>query len=262
MKNQKISFNKRQLSFNNFPNELKEKILICVGSEFHHLLMTVSRDWYHIINDYRRRNKMPHTRKININKFYPYSTNYIDWSIKNNLSPVLICSQIIKKCSIDIIKWFTIKYRKIICDHFNTDKGNVILKMIIQINNLDIFKWIYECVIWGPDKEVIARDGNISAVNYIKGCVIQEHRLDILRYLLADVRISFDIRNFIQAIQFKFTEGVKLLHKEEYCDDPLIMDLAFAYFTNIETIQWMENNHYIYNIMNYREYMIRQLPVI
>jgi len=252
---------KQPFSFNNFPYELKEKLLCSAGPDFHHVFMSVSRDWYNILSDYRRRHKMSHVRKININTFYPYSIDYMVWSIdKSNLSPAMIYKQIIKKGSIDIIKWFTMKYNKIIEDEIHVFLArrvgwNIenIIKIIIQRNNLDIFKWIYENFVWSGNKTVCG-----EVLRYVKNFCIEQHKTILLKYLLSDHRISFNKCHFMSAIQEKFTEGVKLLHKEHYCNDGYMMNIAFAYNTNIETVQWLKSMNYIYKDADYEEYLSRQ----
>ena len=253
---------KQPFSFNNFPYELKEKLLCSAGPEFHYVFMSVSRDWYNILSDYRRRHKMSQVRKININTFYPYSIDYMVWSIdKSNLSPAMIYKQIIKKGSTDIIKWFTMKYNKIIEDEIHVFLArrvgwNIenIIYIIIQRNNLDIFKWIYENFVWSGNKTVCG-----EVLRYVKNFCIEQHKTILLKYLLSDHRISFNKCHFMSAIQEKFTEGVKLLHKEHYCNDGYMMNIAFAYNTNIETVQWLKSMNYIYKDADYEEYLSRQL---
>ena len=253
---------KQPFSFNNFPDEVKEMILCSAGPDFHHVFMSVSRDWHNIISGYRRRHKMPHVRKLNINTFYPYSIDYMVWSIdKNNLSPAMMYKQIIKKGSIDIIKWFTMKYNKIIEDEIHVflahemewNKENIIT-IITQRNNLDIFKWIYENFVWGKRETVCG-----EVMRYVKNCCIEQHKTILLKYLLSDHRITFNKCHFMSAIHEKFTEGVKLLHKEYYYNDVYMMNIAFAYNTNIETVQWLISKNYICNDAYYSEYLSRQL---
>ena len=260
MENEPVITANEPFSFNNFPNELKEKILCSAGPEFHNVFMSVSRDWYHIISDYRRRNKMTHTRKININTFYPYSIQYMRWCIRNNLSPEMMCKLVIAKGSFDIIKWFTWRYfgtlaREVSCTGFqspSSEKENII-KIIFQRNDLCIFKWFYQHIIYG--KYNVA---DVEVLNYVKNGAIKQKNVDILRYLLSDPRISFCKWHFRAAILNNFTEGVKLLHKEQYCESVEMTNLAFENNTNIEIVQWMVDKHYHYHDADYREYLARQ----
>jgi uncharacterized membrane protein YbaN (DUF454 family) len=259
MANEPVITANEPFSFNNFPNELKEKILCSAGPEFHHIFMSVSRDWYHIISHYRKRNKMPHTRKININALYPYSIQYMRWCIKNNLSPEMICKLVIAKGSFNMIKWFTRKYYGILAKEVSytgfqlpfSEKENII-KIIFQRNDLCIFKWFYEHIIYGK-----YNDADVEVLNYVKNCAVRQKNVDILRYLLSDPCISFYKWHFRAAILNNFTEGVKLLHKEQYCEGIEMTNLAFENNTNIEIVGWMINKYYHYYDADYREYLLR-----
>ena len=93
------------ISFNTLPTEIIEYVFEYFESYWHQLLMSVSREWYHIIKGIRRRKKLSKIRySIVLSSF---SKPIFDWCLAQGLNNKnsILCYYLALKGDFDLLKY-------------------------------------------------------------------------------------------------------------------------------------------------------------
>jgi|SaaInlV_165m_DNA_2_1040747.scaffolds.fasta_scaffold10610_2 hypothetical protein len=149
--------------FNNLPIELQDYILSYIEEDWHHIIMSVSRLWYHIIARQRKIKNMDcYTRKTPI-CIAIQSISLLNWALEEQGLPKnkLICKYAILNQKLNVLKWarsINCEWDLWSCMYAVESKNKEILEWIhnngcpwgwwtiistVEQNNIDMLKWLY-----------------------------------------------------------------------------------------------------------------------
>ena len=191
--------------FHLLPVEMLEQIIISAGVSHHQTFMSVSRLWYTILCEWRRRHKLPYKRMSYVEDSI-CSIPYLTWSLGNGLSKFM--------------RYVEPETNHTNWGHLIPRSFNLITK-IIKKGDLEMLKWINESQ-YEPYYLFRLTDDSMES---LQGCFETSSRYgraDILEWfinnsLLKTHKINFDIIVSI-AIEYKHLEIIKVLYNKQYLE--------------------------------------------
>ena len=150
------------IQFNKFPNEIQNYILSFIEPDWHHIIMSVSRLWYHLIAEQRRLLNIDcYTRRTPI-YICVQSISILKWALEKQGLPKnkLICKYAILTGQLEVLKWA----RSINCEW---DLWSCMYA--VRSKNIEILKWVHNngCPWgWWTIVETIEQD-NINMLKWL-----------------------------------------------------------------------------------------------
>ena len=249
--------------FHLLPVEMLEQILISAGVSHHQTFMSVSRLWYTILCEWRRRHKLPYKRMSYVEDSI-CSIPYLTWSLGNGLSKFMryvepetnhtnwghliprsfnLITKIIKKGDLEMLKWIDKSHYKPyylfqITDH-DMESLQGCFETASRYGRTDILEWFI-------NNNLLKREWIVF--DLIVSIAIEYTHVEIIK-LLYDKNCLEYVRDeqFLKAISCGFCEALPYLHKEYYKTRQLSFITALMNRQE-QCAQWLIDNNYSRNL--------------
>ena len=260
-KTTKIEKKETPFPFHLLPIEMLEQILIAAGTTHHHAFMSVCPLWYSILFQWRRRHKLPTTRRMSYVKDSICSIPYLSWSLINGLSRFIsnqvkytgnwnvipsnynLITKIIKKGDLEMLKWINdSQYKPYYLFRLTDDSVESLqgcFETSAKYGRVDILEWFINIS--------LLKTHHIN-FDIIVSIAIENSQVEIIKLLHNKKYLEY-VRDeqFIKAISCGFCEALPYLHKEYYITQELPFITSLMHKQE-HCAQWLIDNNYKRNL--------------